>query len=254
MYLYRPRPRFGQGGVNMDVKAELKTLYELQQLDSVLDGLKRQYATLDRGQIEQATYDSAKVEQTEAQHALTAARAAMRDLELQQKTVEAKKAEEEARLYGGKVRAPKELQALQDEVEALQRQRERLDEKLLVLMDDLESCRVREKATKQALTSATVALRERMTAFNAQAETMKAQAQALAAQRTATAKAVTPELLKRYDTLRGSKGGIALTALADGNTCGGCKMGLPSSIVVRVHEGKAIVLCDNCGRMLCDEP
>src|SRR5437868_4747766 len=39
MYGYRKRPHFGQVGVSMDVKAELKALYELQQLDSVLDAL-----------------------------------------------------------------------------------------------------------------------------------------------------------------------------------------------------------------------
>jgi predicted nucleic acid-binding Zn-ribbon protein len=236
----------------MDVKTQLKALYELQQLDSVLDALKRQYAGLDRGQAEQALYDSAKAAHTEAKAALTAASAALRDLELEQKAVETKRAGEEERLYSGKVRAPKELQALQEEVEALKRQRERLDERLLTLMDDLEGCRTNESQAKKELVTATAALRERVTAFNAQAETMKAQAQALAAQRSGSAKVVPADLLKRYDTLRAGKGGVALAPLTDGNLCGGCKMGLPSSIVVRVHEGKSFVLCDNCGRMLCE--
>lgn len=235
------------------VKAQLKLLYELQQIDSALDALKKQYGALDRGQAEQGQYETAKTGYEEANAALHAAQASMRDLELEEKTVEAKKAEEESRLYSGKVSAPKELQAIQEEVEMLQRQRSRLDEKLLILMDDLEQCRAREAATKQAFTTITDAFRAKIAAFNAQTEAMKAQAQELSRQRTEAAKAVPTDLLKRYEGLRAAKNGLAIVAIEDGNACGGCKMGLPSDTVLRVHEGAAFTTCENCGRLLFDK-
>jgi predicted nucleic acid-binding Zn-ribbon protein len=237
----------------MDVKTQLLALYELQQLDSAIDALKKSYAGLDRGQAEQPQYEAAKAAHQEAQAALKVAEANLRDTELEQKSVEAKRADEETRLYSGRVRVPKELQALQEEVEMLTRQRSRLDERLLGLMGDLEACRRREAETKQALAAITKTLRAKLEAFNAEAEKMKAQAQLLARQRAEAAKDVPPDLLKRYEALRAVKGGIAVVAILDGNACGGCHMGLPFNTVRRVHAGGEIMTCENCGRILCEK-
>jgi predicted nucleic acid-binding Zn-ribbon protein len=72
-------------------------------------------------------------------------------------------------------------------------------------------------------------------------------------QRNAAAALVPESLLKRYEKLRPLKQGIAIAGVVDGNTCGGCRMGLPSSVVGLVHEGSAVILCDNCERMLVDK-
>ena len=60
--------------------------------------------------------------------------------------------------------------------------------------------------------------------------------------------------MKRYETLRTNKKGIAIVALEDSNACGGCKMGVSRDIMLRVHMGEGVVLCENCGRLLCDKP
>jgi len=237
----------------MDKKAQLLLLYELQQLDSALDALKKQYAALDQAQAEQARHEIAKAVHKEVDGELKVVQVAIRDVELEQQGLEAKKKEEEAKLYGGKVRAAKELQALQDEVDMLDRRRAALDEKLVVLLDGLETRRARAAETKRELSGATSALRAKVEAFNDLAKSMREQAVELTRQRHAAAAAVPPDLLKRYDKLRSYKNGLGIVAVVDGNTCGGCNMGLPSSVVTRVHEGSAIVLCDNCERLLCDK-
>ena len=237
----------------MDKKAQLLLLYDLQQLDSALDALKKLYGALNQGKAEQAAHEAAKAVHKEADGELKVVQTAIRDAELEQQSIEAKKTEEEAKLYSGKVRSPKELQALQDEVEMLDRRRATLDEKLVILMDGLETRRKRAAGTKQELNAATAALRAKVTAFNKETETMRSQALELSKQRAASSAAIPPDLLKRYDRLRPTKNGVAIVAIVDGNMCGGCNMGLPSSVVTRVHEGSAIVLCDNCERLLCDK-
>jgi len=237
----------------MDKKTQLLLLYDLQQLDSALDALKKLYGALDQGKAEQEAHEATKAAHKEADGELKVVQAAIRDAELEQQTIEAKKKEEEAKLYGGQVRAPKELLALQDEVEILDRRRGAFDEKLVILLEGLETRRKRAAQTKQEHSATTAALRAKIAAFNKDTETMRAQALELSKQRAAAAAAVPPELLQRYDRLRPTKNGIAIVAIVDGNTCGGCNMGLPSSVVTRVHEGSAIVLCDNCERLLCDK-
>lgn len=234
------------------MKEKLADLYALQQLDSALDALKRQYAALDPGRAEEAAYQAAKTAHDEAEAKLHATSGSLQDAELEQKTVESKRAEYEKKLYGGTVRVPKELQAMQEEIDMLGRQRSRLDEKILALMDELETDRTREAQTRQTLTTTQAALREKHAAYKQNAETMAAQARLLSAQRKEAAQKVAPDLSKRYEMLRAAKGGLAIVPLVEGNACGGCKMGLPSSLVKRVRDGETIEVCDNCGRLLCD--
>ena len=234
----------------MAVKEELAALYGLQQLDSGIDALKRQFAALDPGRVEQAAYEAAKAAHDAAEKTLHTTQAEQRDAELEQKSVETKRKQYETKLYSGKVTAPKELQAIQDEVDMLARLRGKLDEKLVLLIDQNKAQQAQESETKQALTKTAAAYKAKYTVYKQVAEQTRDQAQLLQQQRAVAAKAIAPTLLKTYEALRAGKHGIAIAAIEDGNACSGCKMGLPSSIVTQVKEGKEIMLCDTCGRML----
>lgn len=235
------------------MKEKLLLLYELQQLDSALDAIKRQYAALDRGQAEKAHYDAVKAAYDETTAALKAVEAALHDTTLEQKSVETKRKTVETKLYSGSVSNPKELQAMTDEVEMLLRRRERLDEKIATLLGDLESCRGRETQAKTTKNVAARAYNAKATVANEQKAVFTKQVEALIAQRNTSAADILPDLLKRYDALRAVKQGLAIVVLEDGNACGGCKMGLSRDMVARVRLEGAIVMCENCGRMLCDK-
>jgi predicted nucleic acid-binding Zn-ribbon protein len=141
---------------------------------------------------------------------------------------------------------------MQDEVEMLGRLRSKLEEKVLSFMDQLEGIRSGEAAAKQTMAQAAVALKSKQAEYKQEAETLIAQARLLAAQRIEAAKQVDPTLMQRYDKLRALKNGLAIVAMEDKNACGGCTMGLPSSIVKRVISGEAIEICENCKRILVD--
>lgn len=232
------------------MKEKLAALYALQQQDSAIDILKKQYALLDSGKEEKAAFAAAEKNSKEAEAALHAARAAVTDTELEQKTVEEKRADYETRLYSGKVTNAKELQAMQDEVDMLARNRDRLGDKLKSLLTELEECREREAGAKKALEEMKASLAEKQTAYKVDSEKIVAQARALVAQRAEAAKQIAPPLLKRYEALRTIKAGLAVVPVEDGNACGGCKMGLASSVVRRVQAGDDLEMCENCGRIL----
>ena len=235
------------------MKEKLLLLYELQQLDSALDAIKRQYAGMDRGQAEKAQYDEVKTAFDESAAALKAVETDLTDTTLEQKGVETKRKTVETKLYSGSVSNPKELQTMTDEVEMLLRRRERLDEKIATLLGDLEACRNREAQAKTTKNLAARAYNAKATVANEQKAIFTNQAEALIAQRNAASVNIPPDLLKRYDTLRGLKQGLAIVVLEDGNACGGCKMGLSRDMVARVRLEGAIVMCENCGRILCDK-
>lgn len=236
------------------MKSELAALYQLQQLDSTLDRMKKEFAALDQGQTEKATYDAAKAALDAVSGDIHTNSANLRDTELEQQTVTTKKTEYEKKLYSGKVTNAKELMAMQEEIEMLDRQRGRLEEKILGLHEALEARRIEENTAKKAMDVAKKALKTRQTEYKQVAEGIAEQAKVLVGQRPSMVKQIPETLMKRYDSLRASKAGLAIVALEDGNACGGCKMGLPSMLVQLVHEGNTIQVCQNCKRILCEAP
>lgn len=234
------------------MKEQLAALYALQKLDSDMDALKRKFAALDKGAAEKAAYDAANAAFKELDHALHGVSGMLKDTELEQKAVEEKRASEETKLYSGSVRNPKELTAMQEEVEMLVRQRDRLDEKIVLLMEEVESAKQHQAVAKKALSVARAALKAKVAQAQTAADEMSAVAQKLTAYRKQAVKPIPEPLMKRYDVLRAANHGVGIAAIVDGNTCDGCRMGLPSQVVTRVRLGKDIETCLNCGRMLCE--
>lgn len=234
------------------MKEQLAALYALQKLDSGMDALKRKFAALDKGAAEKAAYDAANATFKELDHALHGHSGMLKDTELEQKAVEEKRAAEEKKLYSGTVRNPKELTAMQEEVEMLARQRTRLDEKIVELMGEVEAAKQHQAVAKKALSAARAALKAKVAVAQTAASEMSAIAQKLTAHREEALKKIPDPLLKRYDELKKANQGIGIAPVVDGNTCGGCRMGLPSQIVTRLRLGNDIQTCLNCGRMLCE--
>ncbi|NIN97204.1 MAG: hypothetical protein GTO49_19960, partial [Anaerolineae bacterium] len=83
---------------------------------------------------EQAERDLARLRE---QHRTTEKEATDRDLEL--KALEEKKARFESQLYGGTVRNPRQLSDLQGEVTMLSREISKVEDRILELMEALES-------------------------------------------------------------------------------------------------------------------
>ena len=232
------------------MKEKLAALYALQQQDSALDAIKRAAAALDPGKAEHAAYTEAKTAHNAAAEALAATTAEIHDAELEKKSIAEKKTQIEAKTNSGKITNYKELQSLIDEVAMFDRQTATLDERILLLRTDLEEAQYQTKAAKAKLSAATAAFREVNDAYKKQIETMQAQGGELAKSRAEVLKLAPKDLLPRYEALRGSRGGVAIAALQDGNACGGCKMGLGSALVGRVKAGQEIATCDNCQRIL----
>ncbi len=233
------------------MKEVLTALYALQQIDSAIAALQKRYAALDSGQVECAAFEAARSAHAAAQHALHDMSTSQRDFELELQAIETKSSEVEKRLYSGEVQAAKELQAMQDELAMLGRQRARLDEKVLTLLDEIEASRSRVAETQNALEIAEVSWTTTKEEYDREVTRISATARTLAAERKDALEHIAADMLKRYDTLRAGRGGVAIVALVDGNACGGCKMGLPTTQVIRVREGRTLEYCDNCRRILC---
>jgi len=232
------------------LKEKLSALHALQQLDSAIDSIKRELANLNPGRAERTLYEQAKQVFAEIETKVHSLQTSILDQELEQKSIAAKHAEEEKKLYSGTVRNPKEMTAMQEELEMFKRQLARLYDKMVGLIDTLEAERIHEANAKAALKTATRALKTKQDQYKARAEELGNQGRALTVQRKEAAAEVEPSLLALYERLRGSMGGIAVSAIIEGGSCEGCRMKLPTGILVAVNLQRELVYCDNCHRLL----
>ncbi|MBR1586309.1 MAG: hypothetical protein IJ662_12260 [Clostridia bacterium] len=71
--------------------------------------------------------------------------------------------------------------------------------------------------------------------------------EALRAAATEKAKAIEPDFMERYQTIK--RHSVPPLAQLYGDQCGGCNMSLPSAVSRRVKAGE-LVECETCGRLL----
>ena len=115
-----------------------EALYRLQRVEAEIDERSRRLAQVEAALNPPPGLLAARERLTHAQEAVAGQRRELRKREADLQALEAKIATEERKLYSGTVRNPKELKNLQDEVSALRRARDELQEAILEVMLALE--------------------------------------------------------------------------------------------------------------------
>ena len=229
-------------------------LLAVQSLDTKIDQLRHREATLpERAELVARQRELAALEARagEVQTARDAVSRTERRLEDEIALVRAKVEQEDKRLYSGAITAPKELQALQDEIAALGRRQSDLEDAELEAMveaEPLDADLASIATDRAAIDAAAIAL----TATIAEAEvTIGAELAHVLEERAKAVAPVPADLLATYDALRLAHDGIAVARLI-GNRCDGCHLTLSAVEVdeIRHEPPDAEVHCSECGRLL----
>ncbi|MDA8357535.1 MAG: C4-type zinc ribbon domain-containing protein [Actinomycetota bacterium] len=161
----------------------------------------------------------------------------------------------EARLYGARGSAARDLQAIDAEIQHLTQRRAEIEEEELAIMEEQEplDAELARLAGEQAeLESAAGSLRDALAASEV---VLQAEISTVARTRGEAASRLPTALCDRYEVLRGRLGGIGAARLI-GNRCDGCHLELPSAEVDRIRHLPAgtVVTCEECGRILVRAP
>jgi predicted nucleic acid-binding Zn-ribbon protein len=237
-----------EGGETRDGLATLAAVWAVQQVDLRIAALRAERAALDDGVALREEAEQAHAAATDAAARLHSAQATLRDRELQLASTETKQKKAHGDLYGGRISNPKELASLEEEIAGLARVRDQLEDRILVLLDEVETLK-RETVERQS--TARVA-DERGTAHAAAYERgrdrLDRELAAAEGERARLAAAVEPRLLKKYEGIAAQEGGVGIVAIV-GGFCGGCHNDVPARFVSRVRAGD-VVTCERCHRIL----
>jgi hypothetical protein len=224
-------------------------LYELQTVDRAIADRREIIAEVDDGTAVAAELAENEETLEELQEQLRQKESKLRKLELDLEGVEDEKQEKMDKAYGGTVSDPKELSALEQKIEELDRNVHRHEDMMLELLDEIEELEAKVAAQKEKVE----ALRERHEQIVENYEQTTTQAreeiEELQEQREELVEQLPPQLLSPYENLRKREDGVAVAALRSG-TCAECNVAVPRARWPMVERGSKIVKCENCRRIL----
>ena len=232
----------------------LQLLLDIQDRDLVADQLRHRRTTLpERVALTEQQAAVARVDRelVDLGAQLAEVQRAQKRLEDEVATLDAKAAAENTKMYSGTVTSPRELQAMQEEIEALGRRQRTLEDELLDLMEKAEPLS-EEITTLEARRVELSTEGDRLTIAIADNEVaIDAELAQVADARTAVVADLPADLLATYEKLRPHLGGIAVARL-EGTQCTGCHLSLPATELDAVRRAKPgeVAYHEECGRIL----
>jgi hypothetical protein len=231
------------------MKEQLDLLYQLQTLDSDIARLRQAIADLDDGTRARRKYQAARHEWEAKAEEVRQLETASRDRELELKSTDADLKAKSGRAYGGTVADTKELASLERKIEELTRRRDRLETEILALIEELETARTAAAELEEKALKLKTLWRKLVRAFEASRDKIEGDIAGITTQREETAARLEAGLLAEYETLRGKLEGVAVAGI-EGNMCTACRTVLPTVCLSGAKQGKAVVKCQNCKRIL----
>lgn len=227
---------------------QIPALYELQQRDRQLTTLERRLRLIPK-RIAELDEDLEKLETM-----LDAERRKCEETRNFQRNQEQQLTDEQELLAQSRarmqqVKSPRELNALQREVEHTRRMSQARTEEIDKIKNAVAETEKRIEAMNQSLDelrTAADAEKQRLARNQSKLETKLGK---LREGRGELTDKIDRDILRTYDRIRGRVGGLAFVAAYD-RRCTACKMHVPHQVYTQLRKGEDIPACESCGRLL----
>jgi hypothetical protein len=226
----------------------------VQERDITLDQLRhRRDAMPERAELVART---AELQRTETERAAVAERhravlGEEKRIDDEAQTVGQHADEVNKKLYSGTISSPRELQAMQADIDMLQRRKSDLEDEELEVMEQREAL----DGELAALDAAVAALQVRVGELTAAIAAAEAEIDAEIARETGSrsdlAQPIAESLLRDYERRRTQNRGAGAARLV-GTTCQACHLTIPSNEAEQIRRGggNSVSYCDNCSAIL----
>jgi predicted nucleic acid-binding Zn-ribbon protein len=214
---------------------ELRTLNEkLSQIPSRVNDLKKAAAAI-KAELDQAKTD---IIEHKKQYKLC---------ELDLRGTEERVAGYSVQLYSAKTN--EQYKAFLKEIETQKKQKNSIEDRMIVLMEETETLDRKVKLNEKESTELDSETTRKVEMLESEKTELDAAIATRKQQRETTAAAIPAELLKRYERVRASKGGVAVATVRK-ERCSGCLSPIPAQRIVEVARQDRLYLCEACGRIL----
>jgi predicted nucleic acid-binding Zn-ribbon protein len=224
-------------------------LFQLQQLDLELDRLSAEQQAIRNTLQGNRTLQKLRSEYQAAQQQVQVGLQAQKEAEWALEDINRRLKAQEQRLYNGMVVNAKELQSLQQEVQNLRAQQGRQEDRVLEVIDNADSLQEMAQHKLAALQEAEETWKQESSSLIARSDQLEAHTQELRQKRAQLTSSVEQKLIERYDKMRRTKQGRAVSRVEQ-NSCQWCRVILTPSELQHVRVSAELQTCTNCGRIL----
>jgi predicted nucleic acid-binding Zn-ribbon protein len=230
------------------MREDLRRLVRLQDVMLQVEGLNEKIAAVpeDVARLEKALL-AAGDETEKGKTALKDLQKERRRLEMELMGVESKIQKYQSQL--SEVKTNKEYQAILHEIEACRQERSRLDEKILLDMEESEkgdaACRRLEDGLKEARRRTEEGKKD----LQRRLETLQADKAILEKERQELQQSIQGLWLDPFLKIARQRKGLALVPVRD-ELCGGCHVRVMPKLIQEVRRSVGLIACDSCKRYL----
>ncbi|MFN3739821.1 MAG: zinc ribbon domain-containing protein [Thermodesulfovibrionales bacterium] len=235
------------------VLPRLQKLIELQELDQTILQMTKKIETEIPAGISEISRLSEKLQKDAERIRLkgteTEKRKKQKELELQ---------DIEEKINKLKARAPeiktnKEYQALLNEIETAQREKIKIEDEILALMEMAEQVRIELKIQEEEFKKKEAELENKKKELLTVKEETEERLEGLRQKRNLLIKEIEPSDYELYMSLLEKNRGIAVTVAIDA-VCQGCYLNIPPQLYVEIRKNDRLIQCPQCKRILYWRP
>ncbi len=224
-----------------------KQLYRLQEIDLELESNEQALNQIASQLGESQAVTGAQAElKLEHQH-LEELKREQHSAEWEVDTLITKLTTSEEKLYSGSIKNPKELTNLQHEIDSLKTTRNRLEDKALEIIDQVELAETSVASLSSKLNQLEAEWHRQQQQLSSRMEQLKTILSDLEHKRQLLLAKIDPQTVEFYDKLKKQKR-IAVAKVEQG-ICLGCRISLPITDLQQARSDN-LVQCSSCGRIL----
>lgn len=224
-----------------------RQLFNLQEVDQELASNEQAYARITSQLGESKAVLDIRVKLGTATGQLEDATHSQHTVEWEIEDLSAKLSKFEGELYSGKTTSPKELTGLQQEIDNLKKNRGKLEDHDLEIMETIERLNATISELRSSLEKRETEWQVQQKEFNTELKELEHTISVLKEKREALASEIDPQVLTIYEELKKQKG--SSVAKVEQGICRGCRISLPVNELQQVRSG-SMVRCSSCGRIL----
>jgi hypothetical protein len=144
----------------------------------------------------------------------------------------------------------KEMEVLREKIAHSKARMEELEDEAIALMNEIEAREEGFAAEEAELAAREEELRAEIRRVEEESAARRAELEEAQGRRAELATRVERHLLEQYERLLEDYGYADPIATAEDGSCSGCKMRLSQNTLERLREGRELVVCENCHRIL----
>jgi len=224
-------------------------LYMLQKVDLQIDAVEDRISVIDEELSSQDEIVESKRQLSNLQLLLENKNKEIKKIEVKVSQIFSKMKISEARLYGGNIKNPKELEDIQIEILSLKKRATSIEEDQLELMIELDEIQTQTNEHNEKLS---ILINEKDIQNNQlilEKEELNKDLSRLLIEREPVVNQIKTDLIKNYEKLRKTKNRLAVALINEG-TCSACGNSMTPAEIQTIKSSVDEFYCKICKRLL----